>query len=73
MHAVVFLSVCFYVFVCVIVFLSVCLCVLVTGRWLKRLTMVGRGEDAVGIHYKLHASEQPTRNLIKRDSLNIVF
>ena len=65
------------VFVCVFLCLCVCDCVLVCvpvcacDRKVAQETYDGwKGEDAVGIHYKLHASEQPTRNLIKRDSLN---
>ena len=65
------------VFVCVFLCLCVCdcafLCVPVCAcdRKVAQETYDGwTGEDAVGIHYKLHASEQPTRNLIKRDSLN---
>ena len=65
------------VFVCVFLCLCVCDCVLVCvpvcacDRKVAQETYDGwKGEDAVGIHYKLHASEQPTRNLIKRDSFN---
>ena len=65
------------VFVCVFLCLCACDCVFVCvpvcacDRKVAQETYDGwKGEDAVGIHYKLHASEQATRNLIKRDSLN---